>query len=148
MDAFFYHIWRAPVYLRPQPIRPTPSTTAGRPRRRLCAPTCWRDLENTAGQAAIDLGNSAHCGAPYDMSLRRRWPASAVASQCALLARREGLTLRAPDDIRARIGHLEDLDSDADTTLAGGRRRRSGRAAHQTYSIKYNGIKHQEAIGR
>jgi hypothetical protein len=60
---------------------------------------------------------------------------------------REGLALRAPDDLRERLRHLEDLDLDAlpqplheaaaDELIAQLIRR---------YSIKYNGIKHQEAM--
>jgi isopropylmalate/homocitrate/citramalate synthase len=107
--------------------------------------------ENIEGQAAIDLGNSAYSGAlpPYDMPLRT--PALACFGCGKANVRhwreREKLALRAPDDIRERARHLEDLELDvlpeplqeaaADDLIAQIIRR---------YSIKYNGIKHQEAM--
>jgi isopropylmalate/homocitrate/citramalate synthase len=107
--------------------------------------------ENIEGQAAIDLGNSAYSGAlpPYDMPLRT--PALACFGCGKANVRhwreRERLSLRALDDIRERTRHLDDLELDAlpdalneavaDDLIAQLIRR---------YSIKYNGIEHQEAM--
>jgi hypothetical protein len=107
--------------------------------------------EDISGQSAIDLGNSAYCGAlpPYDMPLRT--PALACfgcgRANVRYWREREQLTLRTPDDILAQTGHLEDLpaerladtwqESAADDLIAQIIRR---------YSIKYNGIEHQDAM--
>jgi isopropylmalate/homocitrate/citramalate synthase len=107
--------------------------------------------EHSEGQAAIDLGNSAYSGAlpPYDMPLRTPVLACFGCGKANVRywCERERLTLRAPKDIRERTGHLDDAEiaaipesvseAAADDLIAQIIRR---------YSIKYNGIKHQEAM--
>ena len=107
--------------------------------------------EHSEGQAAIDLGNSAYSGAlpPYDMPLRT--PALACFGCGKANVRhwreRERLALRMPEEIRERTRHLDDVE------LAGLPKSMSEAAADdliaqliRRYSIKYNGIKHQEAM--
>jgi hypothetical protein len=107
--------------------------------------------EHSEGQAAIDLGNSAYSGAlpPYDMPLRM--PALACfgcgKANVRYWREHERLALRTTKEIRERTRHLEDVElavlpesmgeSAADDLIAQIIRR---------YSIKYNGIKHQEAM--
>jgi HMGL-like len=107
--------------------------------------------EHAAGQAAVDLGNSAYCGAlpPYDMPLRTPALACFGCGKANVRYWREhdGLVLRASGDIRTHIDHLEELDtshlmfplteSAADELVA---------QLIRSYSIKYNGIRHQEAM--
>ena len=107
--------------------------------------------ENVEGQMAIDLGNSAYSGAlpPYDMPLRTPVLACFGCGKANVRhwRERERLALRAPDDIRERTRHLDDpelaelpdpvSETVADDLIAQLIRR---------YSIKYNGIKHQEAM--
>jgi hypothetical protein len=107
--------------------------------------------EHAVGQAAIDQGNSAYAGAlpPYDMPLRT--PALACfgcgKANVRYWREREGLVLQIADDIRARIEQIEELDTSrltfplteavADELVA---------QLIRCYSIKYNGIRHQEAM--
>jgi isopropylmalate/homocitrate/citramalate synthase len=107
--------------------------------------------EHSAGQAAIDLGNSAYSGAlpPYDMPLRTPVLACFGCGKANVRywRERERLTLRAPTEIRERTRHLDDAElasvpepiseNAVDDLIAQIIRR---------YSIKYNGIKHQEAM--
>jgi hypothetical protein len=152
MDAYFYHLLSSTgfVFDRSPFSANTEYDGSG-----VHADTTLRAyqlaLAEHAGQAAIDLGNSAYCGAlpPYDMPLRT--PALACfgcgKANVHYWREHERLTLRRPDDIQARIAHLEDLETDkipqplhesaADDLIAQLIRR---------YSIKYNGIKHQDAM--
>ena len=107
--------------------------------------------EQITGQAAIDLGNSAYSGAlpPYDMPLRTPALACFGCGKANVRYWREhaGLALRPADEIREQIAHLEEPDG---FNLAG--------SLHETaideliaqlirrYSIKYNGIRHQDAM--
>jgi hypothetical protein len=107
--------------------------------------------EQIAGQEAIDLGNSAYCGAlpPYDMPLRT--PVLACfgcgKSNVRYWREREGLILRPFAEIVERTMHLEDLDQSAlsqplqeatvDELIA---------RLIRCYSIKLNGITHQDAM--
>jgi isopropylmalate/homocitrate/citramalate synthase len=107
--------------------------------------------EHSEGQAAIDLGNSAYSGAlpPYDMPLRTPVLACFGCGKANVRywRERERLTLRAPQEIRDRTRHLDDAElaalpesvseAAADDLIAQIIRR---------HSIKYNGIKHQEAM--
>ncbi len=107
--------------------------------------------ENIEGQMAIDLGNGAYSGAlpPYDMPLRTPVLACFGCGKANVRhwRERERLALRAPNDIRERTRHLDDQElaelpdpvseTVADDLIAQLIRR---------YSIKYNGIKHQEAM--
>ncbi|MEN9935305.1 MAG: hypothetical protein RLZZ387_1884 [Chloroflexota bacterium] len=76
--------------------------------------------EGRAGQEAVDQGNSAYAGAlpPYDMPLRT--PALACfgcgKSNVRFWREREGLALRPPAEIRARVAHLEET---AEVDLSG-----------------------------
>ncbi len=107
--------------------------------------------EGLVGQQAIDQGNSAYAGAlpPYDMPLRT--PVLACfgcgKSNVRYWREREQLTLRPIDELHERIAQLEDLEAFD-----------LGRPLNETvmdeliaqlircYSIKLNGITHQEAM--
>jgi hypothetical protein len=107
--------------------------------------------QNITGQAAIDLGNSAYCGAlpPYDMPLRT--PVLACfgcgKSNVRYWREREGLVLRPAAEIRERLSRLEDAglfelteplqEAAVDEFIARLIRR---------YSIKLNGMTHGEAM--
>ena len=153
MDAFFYHILAHTgfVFDRSPFSANTEYDGSG-----VHADTTQRayDLalaEHNTGQAAIDLGNSAYCGAlpPYDMPLRTPVLACFGCGKANVRywREREGLVLRDPDDLRERIDGLEELDSSklsfplaetvADTLIA---------QLIRCFSIKYNGIRHQEAM--
>jgi hypothetical protein len=107
--------------------------------------------EYGAGQAAVDQGNRAYSGAlpPYDMPLRTPVLACFGCGKANVRywREREGLTLHTADDIRARIDQIEELDtseltfplseSAADELIA---------QLIRCYSIKFNGIRHQEAM--
>jgi hypothetical protein len=107
--------------------------------------------EGHIGQAATDIGNSAYCGAlpPYDTPLRT--PVLACfgcgKSNVRFWREREGLTLRGPTEIADRLSALEDADTIRLDDLS------SETAADEAvaqlircYSIRYNGITHQEAM--
>ncbi|HRC75984.1 MAG TPA: pyruvate carboxyltransferase [Kouleothrix sp.] len=107
--------------------------------------------EGSAGQEAIDIGNSAYAGAlpPYDMPLRT--PVLACfgcgKSNVRYWRERAGLALRPDAEIRARLAGLDDIDeaererpvdeSAADELIA---------QLIRCYSIKLNGISHQDAM--
>jgi hypothetical protein len=104
-----------------------------------------------SGQEAIDLGNSAYCGAlpPYDMPLRTPVLACFGCGKANVRYWREheGLRLLPPGQTNARLQDLEDapghhaadLEDEAavDELVA---------QLIRCYSIKYNGITHQEAM--
>ncbi|MBK9942805.1 MAG: pyruvate carboxyltransferase [Kouleothrix sp.] len=107
--------------------------------------------EGHAGQAAIDIGNSAYAGAlpPYDMPLRT--PVLACfgcgKSNVYYWRARAGLALRPAGEIQAGLAALDDLDdywraqpldeAAADELIA---------QLIRCYSIKLNGISHQDAM--
>jgi hypothetical protein len=107
--------------------------------------------EHSEGQVAIDLGNSAYSGAlpPYDMPLRTPVLACFGCGKANVRywRERERLILRKAEEIHERTRHLDDVElvglsgsigeAAADDLIAQLIRR---------YSIKYNGIKHQEAM--
>jgi hypothetical protein len=153
MDAYFYHILSQLgfVFDRSPFSANTEFDGSG-----VHADTTMRayllaQSEHISGQAAIDLGNSAYCGAlpPYDMPLRT--PALACfgcgKANVRYWREREHLALRTCDDISARLANLDELDpavlaqpideNQADELVAQLIRR---------LSIKMNGIRHQEAI--
>jgi hypothetical protein len=107
--------------------------------------------ENVVGQAAIDLGNSAYSGAlpPYDMPLRT--PVLACfgcgKSNVRYWRERERLALRPAAEIRERIAQLEEVVSfDLDQPLRETAIDELIAQLIRCYSIKLNGITHQEAM--
>jgi hypothetical protein len=107
--------------------------------------------ENIVGQAAIDMGNSAYAGAlpPYDMPLRT--PVLACfgcgKSNVRHWRDRERLALRPEDQIRERIAQLEELESfDMDRPIDEAAADELIAQLIRCYSIKLNGITHQEAM--
>ncbi len=107
--------------------------------------------ENIAGQAAIDIGNSAYSGAlpPYDMPLRT--PVLACfgcgKSNVRYWRERDGLELRPAAEIHARIAQLEDVEALApDQPLGEAAVDELIAQLIRCYSIKLNGITHQEAM--
>jgi len=107
--------------------------------------------EGLAGQPAIDQGNSAYAGAlpPYDMPLRT--PVLACfgcgKSNVRHWREREGLTLRPIAELHERIAELEDLeDFDLDRPLNESVMDELIAQLIRCYSIKLNGITHQEAM--
>lgn len=107
--------------------------------------------EGAGGQQAVDIGNSAYAGAlpPYDMPLRT--PVLACfgcgKSNVRYWRERAGLALRPAAEIRARTAQLEDLEP------IGGDQPLDEPAVDdlvaqliRCYSIKLNGITHQEAM--
>jgi hypothetical protein len=107
--------------------------------------------EGHDGQQAIDIGNSAYAGAlpPYDMPLRT--PVLACfgcgKSNVRYWRERERLALRPESELHAQIAALEDVEgvdpgqplgeSTVDELIA---------QLIRCYSIKLNGITHQEAM--
>jgi len=107
--------------------------------------------EGLAGQHAIDQGNSAYAGAlpPYDMPLRT--PVLACfgcgKSNVRHWRERERLILRPVADLHERIAQLEDLeDFDLDRPLGETVIDELIAQLIRCYSIKLNGITHQEAM--
>ena len=153
MDTFFYHLLSSTgfVFDRSPFSANTEFDGSG-----VHADTTMRayllaQSENIAGQAAIDLGNSAYCGAlpPYDMPLRT--PALACfgcgKANVRYWREREQLALRAPDDIRAQAAHLEELDPSAlAQPINEGQADEMVAQLIRRLSVKMNGIRHQEAI--
>jgi len=107
--------------------------------------------EGNEGQQAIDIGNSAYSGAlpPYDMPLRT--PVLACfgcgKSNVRYWREREGLALRPVAELRERIASLEDIE-DFDTAQPLSETAVDELIAQliRCYSIKLNGITHQEAM--
>jgi hypothetical protein len=153
MDAYFYHILARNgfVFDRSPFSANTEYDGSG-----VHADTTMRAYrlalaENAHGQAAVDSGNSAYCGAlpPYDMPLRT--PVLACfgcgKSNVRYWREREGLVLRPDHEIRERLSQLEDVEPGAlgepfqeagvDDLIA---------RLIRCYSIKLNGITHQEAM--
>ncbi len=107
--------------------------------------------EGLAGQHAIDQGNSAYAGAlpPYDMPLRT--PVLACfgcgKSNVRFWRERARLVLRPLDDLHERVAQLEDLeDFDLDRPLNETVIDELIAQLIRCYSIKLNGITHQEAM--
>jgi hypothetical protein len=107
--------------------------------------------EGLAGQHAIDQGNSAYAGAlpPYDMPLRT--PVLACfgcgKSNVRYWRERERLMLRPVADLHERIAQLEDLEAfDLDRPLNETVIDELIAQLIRCYSIKLNGITHQEAM--
>jgi hypothetical protein len=107
--------------------------------------------EGHAGQGAIDIGNSAYSGAlpPYDMPLRT--PVLACfgcgKSNVRYWRERERLALRPEPELRARVATLEDLeDFDPAQPLSETAIDELIAQLIRCYSIKLNGITHQEAM--
>jgi hypothetical protein len=107
--------------------------------------------EGLAGQPAIDQGNSAYAGAlpPYDMPLRT--PVLACfgcgKSNVRHWREREQLTLRPSAELHAQIAQLEDLDDfNLDRPLNDTVIDELIAQLIRCYSIKLNGITHQEAM--
>lgn len=107
--------------------------------------------EGVAGQAAVDLGNSAYAGAlpPYDMPLRT--PVLACfgcgKSNVRYWRERERLALRPPGELRARLAQLDDLeDFDPAQPLSEATADELIAQLIRCYSIKLNGITHQDAM--
>jgi len=107
--------------------------------------------EGLSGQPAIDQGNSAYAGAlpPYDMPLRT--PVLACfgcgKSNVRYWREREQLTLRPLDELHERIAELEDLEAfDRNRPLNETAIDELIAQLIRCYSIKLNGITHQEAI--
>src|SRR5215212_1611618 len=103
------------------------------------------------GQQAIDQGNSAYAGAlpPYDMPLRT--PVLACfgcgKSNVRHWRERERLTLRSSADLHEQIAQLEDLeDFDLNRPLNEALIDELIAQLIRCYSIKLNGITHQEAM--
>ncbi|MEO7909478.1 MAG: pyruvate carboxyltransferase [Roseiflexaceae bacterium] len=153
MDAFFYHILSRLgfVFDRSPFSANTEFDGSG-----VHADTTMRAYqlalsEGLAGQNAIDQGNSAYAGAlpPYDMPLRT--PVLACfgcgKSNVRYWREREQLTLRPIDDLHERIAELEDLEAfDLDRPLNETVMDELIAQLIRCYSIKLNGITHQEAI--
>jgi hypothetical protein len=153
MDAFFYHILASTgfVFDRSPFSANTEYDGSGVHADTTLRAYLLAQSESIGGQAASDRGNSAYCGAlpPYDMPLRT--PALACfgcgKANVRYWRERERLALRTAKEIRERTRHLEDVEfavlpesmgeAAADDLIAQIIRR---------YSIKYNGIKHQEAM--
>jgi hypothetical protein len=107
--------------------------------------------EGLEGQPAIDSGNSAYAGAlpPYDMPLRT--PVLACfgcgKSNVRYWRERERLLLRPDAEIRARIAQLEDAQGfDAGQQLTTTAVDELIAELIRCYSIKLNGMTHQEAM--
>jgi len=107
--------------------------------------------EGNQGQQAIDIGNSAYSGAlpPYDMPLRT--PVLACfgcgKSNVRYWRERERLALRPEAQLRARIAALEDIeDFDPAQPLSETVVDELIAQLIRCYSIKLNGITHQEAM--
>jgi hypothetical protein len=107
--------------------------------------------EGLDGQPAIDQGNSAYAGAlpPYDMPLRT--PVLACfgcgKSNVRYWREREQLILRPVAELRERIAQLEDLGAfDLDRPLNETVMDELIAQLIRCYSIKLNGITHQEAM--
>jgi hypothetical protein len=107
--------------------------------------------ENVVGQAAIDIGNSAYAGAlpPYDMPLRT--PVLACfgcgKSNVRHWRERERLTLRAEGEIRERMAQLEEIEAfDKERPINETMADELIAQLIRCYSIKLNGITHQEAM--
>jgi hypothetical protein len=107
--------------------------------------------EGNQGQQAIDIGNSAYSGAlpPYDMPLRT--PVLACfgcgKSNVRYWRERERLALRPDAELRERIIALEDIDTfDIAQPLSETAVDELIAQLIRCYSIKLNGITHQEAM--
>jgi hypothetical protein len=107
--------------------------------------------EGLAGQPAIDQGNSAYAGAlpPYDMPLRT--PVLACfgcgKSNVRHWREREQLSLRPSAELHTQIAQLEDLDGfDLNRPLDETVIDELIAQLIRCYSIKLNGITHQEAM--
>jgi hypothetical protein len=107
--------------------------------------------EGLAGQHAIDQGNSAYAGAlpPYDMPLRT--PVLACfgcgKSNVRHWRERERLSLRPAAELHERIAQLEDVEEfDLDRPLDETAVDELIAQLIRCYSIKLNGITHQEAM--
>jgi hypothetical protein len=107
--------------------------------------------EGLAGQPAIDQGNSAYAGAlpPYDMPLRT--PVLACfgcgKSNVRYWREREQLALRPAAELRERIAELEDVEAfDLDRPLTETLMDELIAQLIRCYSIKLNGITHQDAM--
>lgn len=103
------------------------------------------------GQAAIDQGNSAYAGAlpPYDMPLRT--PVLACfgcgKSNVRYWRERAGLRLRPTNELRTHLAELEDLeDYDPQQPLTEATLDEFIAQLIRCYSIKLNGITHQDAM--
>ncbi len=107
--------------------------------------------EHQFGQAAIDIGNSAYSGAlpPYDMPLRT--PVLACfgcgKSNVHYWREREHLVLRPAEEILERAHTLEDIEI-FPAAQASNEYAVDDLIAQliRCYSVKYNGITHQEAM--
>ncbi len=107
--------------------------------------------EGNDGQQAIDIGNSAYSGAlpPYDMPLRT--PVLACfgcgKSNVRYWRERERLALRPEAELRERVAALEDIE-DFDTAQPLSETAIDELIAQliRCYSIKLNGITHQDAM--
>ncbi|HEX5691076.1 MAG TPA: pyruvate carboxyltransferase [Roseiflexaceae bacterium] len=153
MDTFFYHLLSSTgfVFDRSPFSANTEFDGSG-----VHADTTMRAFllaqsENFVGQTAVDLGNGAYCGAlpPYDMPLRT--PALACfgcgKANVRYWREREQLALRAPDEIRAQVAHLDELDPSAlAQTINEGLADELVAQLIRRLSIKMNGIRHQEAM--
>lgn len=107
--------------------------------------------DGVEGQAAVDLGNSAYAGAlpPYDMPLRT--PVLACfgcgKSNVRYWREREQLSLRPPAELRTRLAELDDLDQlDLGQPLSEASADELIAQLIRCYSIKLNGISHQDAM--
>jgi hypothetical protein len=107
--------------------------------------------ENVVGQAAVDIGNSAYAGAlpPYDMPLRT--PVLACfgcgKSNVRHWRERERLALRAEGEIRERMAQLEEIEAlDKERPINETMADELIAQLIRCYSIKLNGITHQEAM--
>ena len=107
--------------------------------------------EGLAGQSAIDQGNSAYAGAlpPYDMPLRTPVLACFGCGKSNVLfwRERERLTLRPVAELHEQVAQLEDLEAfDLDRPLNETVIDELIAQLIRCYSIKLNGITHQEAM--
>ncbi|KPV53944.1 pyruvate carboxyltransferase [Kouleothrix aurantiaca] len=107
--------------------------------------------EGMDGQDAVDQGNSAYAGAlpPYDMPLRT--PVLACfgcgKSNVRYWRERSGLALRPEPELRAHVNDLDDLeDFDASQPLTESAIDELIAQLIRCYSIKQNGISHQDAM--
>ncbi len=107
--------------------------------------------EGSAGQAAIDIGNSAYAGAlpPYDMPIRTPVLACFGCGKSNVRYWREHgqMRLRAHSAILARIADIEGL-GEIDLSHPIGESDADDHAARliRHHSVRYNGITHHQAI--
>ncbi|HJZ50285.1 MAG TPA: pyruvate carboxyltransferase [Roseiflexaceae bacterium] len=153
MDAYFYHILSRLgfVFDRSPFSANTEFDGSG-----VHADTTMRAYQlalsqGLAGQHAIDQGNSAYAGAlpPYDMPLRT--PVLACfgcgKSNVRYWREREHLALRPTDELRERIAQLDDIEGfDLNRPLNATAIDELIAQLIRCYSIKLNGITHQEAM--